>query len=367
MHAVRSTAGEVVTYHGSLIQAFYAASDGGHSDSVEDVWHGGNPAYAIPWLTGVCDPGESTAANPWTSWTKAYTATDATARIAPYSGPIGTLRRFTHIDRAPGGRILRAVAVGSSGSAVVTGGEMKAAFGWYDQRVWVNSNRTISGPIREMYDKLGCRPGLPSSPIRTVQGGAEQYFANGGLYRNGAAGLTVWLRGSIDHEFRAVDAVRGVLGVPLGAPERIAARSGSGCASCTRVSFEGGRIYASNGTGAHALWGNVLTSYLGHGGCRRDARHAHIARAAASGRRRARVVPARQHRLPQGHLHRLGRVILGQHPGPFLGSGAFDVHANDAIHPFATVTAWFAVIFAGQVISLFHAVYASPVPSGRSA
>jgi uncharacterized protein with LGFP repeats len=143
---------------------------------------------------------------------------------------------------------------------------MKAAFGWYDQRVWVNSNRTISGPIREMYDKLGCRPGLPSSPIRTVQGGAEQYFANGGLYRNGAAGLTVWLRGSIDHEFRALDAVRGVLGVPLGAPERIAARSGSGCASCTRVSFENGRIYASNGTGAHALWGNVLTSYLGHGG-----------------------------------------------------------------------------------------------------
>jgi SpoIID/LytB domain protein len=264
--AVRSTAGEVVTYHGSLIQAFYAASDGGHSDSVEDVWHGGDPAYAIPWLTGVCDPGESTAANPWTSWTKAYTATDATSRIAPYTGPIGTLRRFTHIVRAPGGRIMRATAVGSSGSAVVTGGEMKSAFAWYDQRVWVNSNRTITGAIREMYDKLECRPGLPDSPIRTVSGGAEQYFANGGLYRNSSADLTIWLRGSVDHEFRAVDAVRGVLGVPIGAPERIAARSGSGCASCTRVSFQGGRIYASDGTGAHALWGNVLTTYLGHGG-----------------------------------------------------------------------------------------------------
>jgi SpoIID/LytB domain protein len=265
VHAVRSTAGEVVTYHGSLIQAFYAASDGGHSDSVQDVWHGGDPAYAIPWLTGVCDPGESTAANPWTSWTKTSTASYATARIAPYTGSIGTLRRFTHIKRASGGRIMRAVAVGSKGSASVTGGEMKAAFGWYDQRVWINTNRTIRGPIRETYDRLGCRPGLPDSPLHTVSGGAEQYFAHGGLYRNDAANLTVWLRGSIDHEFRAVDGIRGVLGVPLGTPERIVARS-RGCASCERVSFNGGKIYASNATGAHALWGNVLTTYLAHGG-----------------------------------------------------------------------------------------------------
>ena len=56
--------GDVVTYGGTVIQAFYAASDGGHSENVEDVWHGGNPAYAIPWLAGVCDPGESTSANP---------------------------------------------------------------------------------------------------------------------------------------------------------------------------------------------------------------------------------------------------------------------------------------------------------------
>ena len=105
---------------------------------------------------------------------------------------------------------MRATAVGSSGSAPVAGGEMKAAFGWYDQRVWINSNHTITGAIRERYDKLDCRPGLPDSPLRTVPGGSEQYFANGGLYRNSAADLTVWLRGSIDREFRAVDAVRGI-------------------------------------------------------------------------------------------------------------------------------------------------------------
>ena len=55
--AVTDTAGEIVTYGGSVIQAFYAASDGGYSEDIEDVWHGGNPAYAIPYLRGVCDPG----------------------------------------------------------------------------------------------------------------------------------------------------------------------------------------------------------------------------------------------------------------------------------------------------------------------
>jgi SpoIID/LytB domain protein len=83
--AVRSTAHQVATYNGKVIQAFYAASDGGHTDSVQDVWHGGNPAYAIPWLTGVCDPGEWTDANPWTDWSKSYTASDVTARLAPYT------------------------------------------------------------------------------------------------------------------------------------------------------------------------------------------------------------------------------------------------------------------------------------------
>jgi SpoIID/LytB domain protein len=265
VRAVTSTVGEVVTYQGSLIQAFYAASDGGHSDSVEDVWHGGNHAYALPWLTGVCDPGESTTANPWTSWTKSYTATDATARLAPYTGSIGTLKRFRHIRRAEGGRIIGAVAVGSTGSATVTGGQLKSAFGLFDLRVWINTDRTIRGSIREEYDALGCRPGLPDSPMRSVDGGAEQFFANGGLYRNSVRNLTVWLRGAIDREFRAVDAAAGVLGVPTGTPTRILTRATT-CQGCTRVSFATGRIYFGPATGAHALWGNVLGTYLANGG-----------------------------------------------------------------------------------------------------
>ena len=263
--AVTSTAGEVVTYEGALIQAFYAASDGGHSDSVQDVWHGGNDAYAIPWLTGVCDPGESNGANPWTDWTKTYSAAEVTTRLASSTGSIGTIRRFDAIRRGDGGRIISAVAVGRSGSATVSGTEMKSALAWYDERVWINSDRTIRGTIRETYDRLGCRPGLPASPQRSVDGGSQQFFETGGLYANRASGLTVWLRGAIDREFRAVDAAAGVLGVPTSAPAGLTLRT-STCSGCKRIMFAGGRIYYAPATGAHALWGAVLDAYLNHGG-----------------------------------------------------------------------------------------------------
>jgi len=267
--AVRSTAHQVASYGGNVIQAFYAASDGGHTDSVQDVWHGGNPAYKIAWLTGVCDPGEWTDANPWTAWKKSYSASYVTSRLAPYTSSIGTIKRFRSIHRTKGGRIMSAVAVGTSGSRRVGGDQLKGALGWYDERVWINSDHTIRGAIRHRYDALGCKPGLPTSPQRVVSGGAgaQQFFAAGGMYRNNKADLTLWLHGPIDHEFRAVGAATGVLGLPTStSTSLLSATQGASCNGCRRISFTGGRIYDGPSTGAHALWGNVLDTYLKHGG-----------------------------------------------------------------------------------------------------
>ena len=113
--AVTTTGGEIVTYNGSIIQAFYAASDGGYSENVEDVWHGGNPAYAIPYLRGVCDPGEYTSANPWTDWMRSFTASSVSSRLGPYTGGIGTITRFTNVRRGVSGRIVSAIARGTGG------------------------------------------------------------------------------------------------------------------------------------------------------------------------------------------------------------------------------------------------------------
>ena len=263
--AVEGTHGDVIMYRGSVIQAFYAASDGGHSENVEDVWHGGNPAYAVRWLSGVCDPGESTTANPWTDWSRSFSASSVTSRLSPYTGGIGTVRSFTDVERGVSGRIVTATAKGSSGNATVTGSELRAALGLPDGRVWINSDRNIVGEIRERYDRLMCRPGLPASRQRSVPGGEQQFFDDGGLYLNTGEDITVWLRGVIDTEYRRLDAGTGVLGLPMGGA-RAVGRERALCAGCKRVDFENGRIYVKPGLGARALWGDALTTYLDNGG-----------------------------------------------------------------------------------------------------
>jgi hypothetical protein len=245
-----------------VIQAFYAASDGGYSEDVEDVWHGGDPDFAIPYLRGVCDPGEHTAANPWTDWTRSFTGSAVTMRLGPYTGGIGTIRRFTDARRGESGRIVSVLARGTNGSARVTGTELRSALGLPDGRVWINQDRNIVGAIRSTYDALMCRPGLPRSGTATYDHGARQLFAVGGIYRNARVDLRVWLKGPVHDEYVAVGDAGGRLGLPV---SRLLAGP-STCASCRRLLLEGGRIYFKTGLGAHALWGPVLQAYLDRGG-----------------------------------------------------------------------------------------------------
>ena len=237
--AVNDTRGQVVTHRGNVIQAFYAASDGGHSDAVEDVWHGGNDAYAVPYLKAECDPGEDIAANPWTDWQKSYTAGELTNRLAPYTGSIGTVRGFPRVRRGDGGRIITATVRGSNGSASITGSELRWAIGAWDGRIWINKDKNIAGPIRDRYDALMCRPGLPTSRIERVEGGSRQRFENGAIFRNGGQGVTVWLRGAIYREYKAVKGPKSRLGMPTGQIVDV----GAG----TRALFERGRILAQVG------------------------------------------------------------------------------------------------------------------------
>jgi SpoIID/LytB domain protein len=262
--AVNATRGQVVTSGGRVIQAFYAASDGGHTDSVEDVWHGGDPAFAIPYLKAECDPGEYTSANPWTDWKRSLTASELTGRLAPYTGAIGTVQGFSTIRRGQGGRIISLRANGSTSSAALTGSELRAAIGAWDGRIWIGSNQNIVGPIRAKYDALMCRPGLPTTKVMSVAGGARQRFQVGGIYRNGVADVTVWLHGPIDGEYLTVGGAPGRLGLPTTAV--VALRGPGGGAIGARISFRGGRIYSKAPIGARALWGRVLATYLDRGG-----------------------------------------------------------------------------------------------------
>ena len=134
--AVRATQKIGVTYNGSLIQAFYMSSSGGHTEDNEDVW-GGAP---IPYLRGVRDGADAVAANPNHSWRVTMSWSDFSSRLNSYFStgslqsfkllaPFGASGRVTPVlgpDRG-GARI-----VGSARTVRAGGLQIKSALGLKD-------------------------------------------------------------------------------------------------------------------------------------------------------------------------------------------------------------------------------------------
>ena len=179
--AVDQTEDEVVKDGGESIQAFYMSSSGGYTENNENVW-GGTP---IDYLRGVCDPGDYTSANPSAIWEVVTTASEVTHGL---DLGIGTVTRFTDVLRGVSGRIVSVTVQGEGGQAQVTGGALRSALGLRDDRVWINTNKLVTGAIRERYDALGCSPGLPTSRQISVAGGLRQAFEDGTIYHSDPTG-----------------------------------------------------------------------------------------------------------------------------------------------------------------------------------
>jgi stage II sporulation protein D len=184
--AVNATDGKVLEFKGSLIQAFYSSSSGGYTENNENVW-GGTP---IPYLRGVCDPGDYTSANPNAVWQVSFSTKQVTTKLGLGIGPV---QRFTNVVRGVSGRIVTVDVKGGHGSATISGDQLRAALALNDDRVWINANRQVTGMIRQKYDAIDCRPGLPTSRSAGVAGGQRQQFQRATIfYRSdvGAHSLT---------------------------------------------------------------------------------------------------------------------------------------------------------------------------------
>jgi SpoIID/LytB domain protein len=179
--AVDATDGRGLVYGGGLIQAFYTSSSGGYTENNENVW-GGPP---IPYLRGVCDPGDYTADNPNALWQVSLTAKQVTTRLRLR---IGAVERFTGVVRGVSGRIVSVVVHGANGEATIDGDRLRAALGLNDDRVWINANRQVAGEIRQKYDAIGCRPGLPTSRRQGVAGGQRQRFEQATIFYRAGLG-----------------------------------------------------------------------------------------------------------------------------------------------------------------------------------
>lgn len=227
VRAVDDTQGKIVTFQHDVIQAFYMSSSGGHTEDNENIWGGG----PIPWLRGVCDPGDYTGANPSATWKVTLSDTEVTQRLGL---GIGTVTGFTNVQRGVSGRILTVTVRGENGSAVVEGNTLRLRLGLRDDRVWINRNRQVIGAIRDKYDALGCSPGLATSRRDAVAGGERQRFQSATIYHSPGTGAHA-LRGVVLAFYKDKRGPKGPLGFPTSDVRKL--KSGD-----LRASFENGVV-----------------------------------------------------------------------------------------------------------------------------
>lgn len=205
--AVDATEDEVVMSGGSTIQAFYMSSSGGHTENNENVW-GGEP---IDYLRGVCDPGDYSDDNPNATWEMSFPTPELTHELSLGIGPV---TGFVDVDRGVSGRIMSATVRGMDGSASITGAALRSALGLPDDRVWIDVDRQVVGPIRTKYDDLGCAPGLPTSRQVGVAGGLRQKFQGGTIYFRAEVGAHE-LHGTVLARYLDEGGPGGHLGFPI--------------------------------------------------------------------------------------------------------------------------------------------------------
>jgi len=120
---VQETAGEVLTYDGKVIQAFYHANCGGHTESSKNVW-----GVSLPYLRGVpCRYCQD--ANP-SRWEQTLSLKKVEAALKNAGFPVQGLKELRLAGRNESGRVTDVVAVGARGTAIVPAVAFRKAVGY---------------------------------------------------------------------------------------------------------------------------------------------------------------------------------------------------------------------------------------------
>ncbi len=128
--AVDATQGQVITYNGQVILAYFHANAGGHTEDIANVWDG----QSIP-LKGVASPGDAQVESIY-NWEVAYSGTDLAQLAQKYGGKdIGSFQALKTEQTASGGgktvsgRVTKAEIVGSKGSVSATKDNIRSLLG----------------------------------------------------------------------------------------------------------------------------------------------------------------------------------------------------------------------------------------------
>lgn len=113
--AVRSTAGQVLVHNGSIIEAVFHSSSGGHTENVEDVW-----TRYVPYLRGVVDYDHIA---PVFHWRQQFSAQELSRRLTG----VGAVQALTPVKTSPYGRIMTMKVLGEGGSRILKGNRVRRA------------------------------------------------------------------------------------------------------------------------------------------------------------------------------------------------------------------------------------------------
>lgn len=125
--AVAETRGQVLTYGGEVIPAYFHSTSGGCTENNENVW-GGAP---VPWLRGVTSPWETDSPSwNWRSHTYSRAAMQAILNQDDRTA-VGELQSIKILGRGFSGRVTAVEVQGSAGVKRVSGPTFKSIFNAY--------------------------------------------------------------------------------------------------------------------------------------------------------------------------------------------------------------------------------------------
>jgi stage II sporulation protein D len=135
-NAVAATHGQVLTYNGRVIVAYFFSTSGGYTENVENVFSGSGPK---PWLQGVPDPYDD--ASPYHRWGPyTFSSRMLKARLGSYVR--GRFRGIKVIKRGVSPRVVRAQVKGSRGKVTVTGPQVRTRLGLRDSWFYLRKVKT---------------------------------------------------------------------------------------------------------------------------------------------------------------------------------------------------------------------------------
>lgn len=116
--AVDSTRGEVLTYNGKLILAYYHANSGGATEDAKNVW-----TAEIPYLKGVRDPYSENA--PDVRWSAPFRVEDISRSLSKSGIRMNAVRDVVASEVSPSGRIVKVRVLHDGGETTIRSNDFR--------------------------------------------------------------------------------------------------------------------------------------------------------------------------------------------------------------------------------------------------